>query len=50
MDMYPGYFISPLRLSGPAVEVLFGQFKCSFGGKLDAANYYSTTRATDLPL
>lgn len=47
MDKYPGYFISPLRLSGPAVEILFGHFKYSSGGKLDAANY-STARATDL--
>ena len=44
MDKYPGYFISPLRLSGSAVESLFGQFKYSSGGKLDAANY-STARA-----
>ena len=34
-----GYFISPLRLSGSAVESIFGQFKFSVHGKLDAANY-----------
>ena len=44
---YPGYFISPLRLSGSAVESLFGQYKYSAGGKLDAANY-STARAANL--
>ena len=44
MDKYPGYFLSPLRLSGSAVESLFGQFKYSSGGKLDAANY-STAHA-----
>lgn len=44
---YPGYFISPLRLSGSAVESLFGQYKYSAGGKLDAANY-STVHAANL--
>lgn len=36
---YPGYFISPLRITGSAVETLFSQYKYSAGGKLDAANY-----------
>lgn len=36
---FPNYFISPLRISGSAVESLFGQFKYSAAGKLDAANY-----------
>ena len=44
---YPGYFISPLRISGSAVETLFSQFKHSAGGKLDAANY-SYCRAVSL--
>jgi len=26
-EAYPTYFISPLRLSGSAVESLFGQYK-----------------------
>ena len=34
-----GYFVSPLRLSGSAVESIFGQFKYNARGKLDAANY-----------
>ena len=34
-----GYYIAPLRVTGSAVETLFGQFKFSAGGKLDAANY-----------
>ena len=39
LSKHPGYFISPLRLSGSAIESVFGQFKFSAGGKLDAANY-----------
>lgn len=39
LNKYPGYFVSPLRVSGSAVETLFSQFKHSSGGKLDAANY-----------
>lgn len=39
LSKYPSYFISPLRLSGSAIETVFGQFKYSAGGKLDAANY-----------
>ena len=31
--------MSPLRVSGSAVETLFSQFKYSSGGKLDSANY-----------
>ena len=38
-NCYPTYFISPLRISGSAVESLFSQYKYSAGGKLDAANY-----------
>lgn len=47
LEKYPGHFISPLRISGSAVETLFSQFKYSAGGKLDAANY-STARAACL--
>jgi hypothetical protein len=39
--------LSPLRVSGSAVETLFSQYKYSAGGKLDAANY-STARAANL--
>uniref|UniRef100_A0A1X7UVZ7 Uncharacterized protein n=1 Tax=Amphimedon queenslandica TaxID=400682 RepID=A0A1X7UVZ7_AMPQE len=45
LDKHPRYYISPMHLSGSAVESLFGQFKYSSGGKLDAANY-SIARAT----
>ena len=41
---HPGYFLSPLRISGSAVETLFGQYKYMSGSKLDAANY-STCRS-----
>lgn len=44
---YPGYFISPLRVSGSAVETLFSQYKYNAGGKLDAVNY-ATARAASL--
>ena len=42
-----GYYIAPLRVTGSAIETLFGQFKFSAGGKLDAANY-SVARAAFL--
>ena len=38
-ERYPGYFLSPLRISGSAVESLFGQYKYMSGNKLDAVNY-----------
>ena len=43
-ERHPGYFVSPLRISGSAVETLFGQYKYMSGNKLDAANY-STCRS-----
>ena len=39
MTHHPDRFISPLRISGGAVETLFSQYKQSASGKLDAANY-----------
>ena len=39
LEKYPGYFISPLRISGSAVESLFSQYKHNAGGKLDSCNY-----------
>ena len=47
LSKHPGYFISPLRLSGSTIESVFGQFKFGAGGKLDAANY-RVARATFL--
>jgi len=44
---YPTYFVSPLWLSGSAVESLFSQYKYSAGGKLDSVNY-TTSRAAHL--
>lgn len=35
LSKFPGYFVSPRRLSGSAV---FSQFKYNANGKLDAAN------------
>ena len=39
LTKHEGYLVSPLRLSGSAIESVFGQFKFNVGGKLDAANY-----------
>ena len=36
---YPDRFVSPLWISGSAVETLFNQYKQSASGKLDAADY-----------
>lgn len=47
LKKYPGYFVSPIRISGSAVETLFSQFKYTAGGKLDSANY-ATARAACL--
>ena len=39
LNRYPDRFVSPLRVSGSAVESLFSQYKQSANGKLDAINY-----------
>jgi hypothetical protein len=44
LQQHPKHFVSPLRVSGSAVETLFGQYKFATGGKLDASNY-ATARA-----
>ena len=45
LEKYPDNFISPVRLSGSAVETLFSQFKHTAGGKLSATNYANTRAA-----
>ena len=47
LEEFPDYFISPVRLSGSAVETLFSQFKHTSGGKLSSLNYV-TARAAHL--
>ena len=47
LQTYPGYFISPLRISGSAVESIFSQYKHIAGGKLDSVNF-STSRCAHL--
>ena len=47
LQTYPGYFISPLRISGLAVESIFSQYKHIAGGKLDSVNF-STSRCAHL--
>jgi hypothetical protein len=39
LEKHPRYFLSPLRISGSAVETLFSQYKYMSSSKLDAANY-----------
>ena len=36
LNKYPDRFVSPLRVTGSAVESLFSQYKRSAAGKLDA--------------
>ena len=47
LQKYPNHFISPVRLSGSAVETLFSQFKHCTGGKLSSSNY-AVARASHL--
>ena len=47
LEEFPDYFISPVRLSGSAVETLFSQLKHTAGGKLSSVNYV-TARAAHL--
>ena len=47
LEEFPDYFISPVRLSGSAVETLFSQFKHTTGGKLSSVSYV-TARAAHL--
>lgn len=47
LGAYPTYFVSPLRISGSAVESLFSQYKHIAGGKLDSVNY-TTARGAHL--
>ena len=44
---HPHNFVSPLRVSGSAVETLFSPYKYAAGGKLDSSNY-ATARAACL--
>ena len=47
LEEFLQHFVSPLRLSGSAVETLFSQFKRTASGKLSATNY-CTARAAHL--
>lgn len=42
---YPGYFISPIRVNGSAVESLFSSLKYISGGNLSSVNYSSSLTA-----
>ena len=41
---YPGYFITPVRINGSAIESYFSQLKYAGRGQLSAINY-ETARA-----
>ena len=43
---FPNHFISPLRLSGSAVESLFSQLKFTTAGKLEAVNFRTAQAAS----
>jgi len=47
LNKYPDCFVSPLPVSGSAVESLFSQYKRSAGCKLDSANH-AISRAAQL--
>ena len=40
-DLYPGYFVSPLRANGSAIETVFSQLKHGSRGTLTAVSYSS---------
>jgi len=48
-DLLPGYFASPLRISGSAVESIFSQYRRIAVGTLDSV-IYSTSRCAHLVL
>ena len=45
LSRHPKHYISPLLVSGSAVETLFSQYKYAAGGKLDASNYVTARDA-----
>lgn len=45
LEVNPGYFLSPGKINGSAVETLFSQFKFSAAGKLSGINYATARRA-----
>ena len=44
----PGYYISPLKINGSAVETLFSQLKFNSGGKLTSLNFETAKRSVML--
>ena len=43
----PGYFITPVRVNGSAIESYFSQMKYAARGQLSAANYQSAQAAIE---
>ena len=39
LTKHPGYFISPIRINGSAVESIFSSLKYIAGGNLSSTNY-----------
>lgn len=42
LNTHPGYFISPIRINGSAIESIFSCLKYISGGHLSATNYSSS--------
>ena len=45
LNNHPGYFISPLRINGSAVETIFSSLKFISGGNLSSTNYPTSLAA-----
>ena len=45
LNNHPGYFISPLRINGSAVETIFSSLKFISGGNLSSINYPTSLAA-----
>ncbi len=45
LQRHPGYYITPMKWNGSAVETLFSQFKQIAGNKLDSTNYSTARKA-----
>ena len=45
LNNHPGYFVSPLRINGSAVETIFSSLKYISGGNLSSTNYSTSLAA-----
>ena len=47
LQNHPGYFITPVRINGSAVESYFSQLKYAARGQLSAVNYETAQAAIE---